>query len=259
MDRKVLTFAERALSIRAIAKADMDTLRQQMVEADLDPSAVLRLASWLERDEAKRAEQDAIDEQYRFLAGVLPEPAELPEESDIAKAAALYADKMTVRAVAKEMGVSVGRAHKLKVLAAAFTVHAPMNVNKPPAHWAQKFTPEQVAAAQAVIDSIDADTGEIIENATTSDTVAGDDTRTAVPSSPAEVVANSSSGGVDGHASQNPPRPVVAVQSGACEANSVTRSDAPHVAPAGIKPGPLDTNSDDGLDIPDFLRRERAA
>ena len=166
MDNKVRTFAERALSIRCVAKADMDTLRQQMIEADLDPSAVLRLASWLEKDEAKRAEQDAIDDQYRFLAGVLPEPAELPEESQIAKAAALYADKLSVRAVAKEMGVSVGRAHKLKVLAAAFTVHERVNVNTP-AH--------------------DPDTGEIVENGDRKPQ--GDDTRTPEPSRSAEVVA----------------------------------------------------------------------
>lgn len=176
MDAKVLTFAERVLSIRAIAKADMDTLRQQIIEADLDPAAVARLATWLEKDEAKRAEQDAIDEQYRFLAGLLPEPAELPEESQIAKAAALYADKLTVRAVAKEMGVSVGRAHKLKILAAAFTVHERVNVNKP-AH--------------------DPDTGEITENGATSDTVPGDDARTPEPSRSAEVVSTPIDDGLD--------------------------------------------------------------
>jgi len=129
-DARLVSFAERVRTLRAAFKEDMKTLREQIAESDLDPAAVVRLAAWMDKDETARVEQEAIDEQYRFLAGVLPEPAELPEDGQIAKAAALYADGMTVRAVAKEMGVSTGKAHKLKVLAAAFKdVHRAVNVN----------------------------------------------------------------------------------------------------------------------------------
>jgi hypothetical protein len=39
-------------------------------------------------------------------------------------------EKTTVRKIAKEVGVSVGKAHKLKMQAAAFTVHEVVNMNK---------------------------------------------------------------------------------------------------------------------------------
>ena len=129
-DARLVSFAERVRTVRAAFKADMKALREEIAETDLDAAAVMRLASWMDKDETDRLDREAVDEQYRFLAGVLPEPAELPESGQIATAAALYADGMTVRAVAKEMGVSTGRAHKLKVLAAAFTgVHRAVNVN----------------------------------------------------------------------------------------------------------------------------------
>jgi uncharacterized protein (UPF0335 family) len=77
--------------------------------------------------------------------------------------------------------------------------------------------------------SHDADTGEISENGATSDTVPGDDEGTAVPSSPAPVVANLSSGGMG--------------ETPVAHAEGVV--DAPSATPAA----PLD------LTIPDFLRR----
>ena len=129
-DARLIAFAERVSALRAQHKADMQVLRDEIAQTGKhDVAAVMRLAAWMDKDETDRAEREALDEQYRFLAGVLPEPAELPENGQIATAAALYADGMTVRAVAKEMGVSTGRAHKLKVLAAAFTgVHRAVNV-----------------------------------------------------------------------------------------------------------------------------------
>ena len=249
-DSKVLAFAERVLSIRCTAKADMDTLRQQIIEADLDPAAVTRLASWLEKDEAKRAEQDAVDEQYRFLAGLLPEPAELPEESQIAKAAALYADKLTVRAVAKEMGVSVGRAHKLKVLAAAFTVHERVNVNKRAAEMAERIAiAGKVAdlmdeyAAEHGTQTIDPETGEVIEE-------------TQVVSAPA------GGGDVDAVAEGPSATPAATpLSSGGMGEAPVAHAEGVSTTPKPTPAAPLDTRSFDEIagEIPAHLRRVRAA
>lgn len=83
----------------------------------------------MRKDELARFEQEAVDDQYRFLVGLRPEPAELPRKGELATAAALFAQKLTVRAVAKKMGISVGGAHKLKVRAAAFNVQPHVNMN----------------------------------------------------------------------------------------------------------------------------------
>ena len=71
-----------------------------------------------------------MDHQYRFLAGLRPK-RQMPAGSELAQAASLYAADMPVRTVAKEMGISVGKAHKLKVKAAAFTVQPLVNMNAP--------------------------------------------------------------------------------------------------------------------------------
>jgi uncharacterized protein (UPF0335 family) len=146
----ITSFVERLVALREAFKGDVQTLAEQAKAAEVDMAALRRLASWMGKSEVERAEQDALDDQYRFLAGMLPAPAELPPESEIAKAAALYADKMTIRAVAKEMRISVGKAHALKIKAAAFTVHPEMNVNSAPAHdpeTGEVITPGSALAA----------------------------------------------------------------------------------------------------------------
>lgn len=123
----VTAFAERLNALAAAYKEDVSAVIEEAKEAEVDPAALRRLASWMRKDEIDRLEQEAVDDQYRFLAGMRSTPAELPTEGELATAAALYASDMTTRAVAKEMGISVGKAHQLKLKAAAFNVHPSVN------------------------------------------------------------------------------------------------------------------------------------
>lgn len=127
---KIISFAERFIALRNAFREDSVTLTDQAKEAEVDMPALRRLVAYMSKDDMERQVQEAIDDQYRFLAGLAAAPAELPAESQLAAAAALCADKMTIRAVAKEMGISVGKAHQLKIKAAAFNVHVDVNVNK---------------------------------------------------------------------------------------------------------------------------------
>ena len=101
-------------------------------QAQVDPAALRRLVAWMRLDAVQRAEREALDDQYRFLAGELSQPAELPIEGELANAVRLYGMHKSVREVAAELKVSVGKAHKLRTQAAAFTVHRDVNtVNTP--------------------------------------------------------------------------------------------------------------------------------
>jgi uncharacterized protein (UPF0335 family) len=130
--RNIRSFADRLQRLADDYKADVDVVLEDAKKADIDPGALRRLVSWLRMDEVTRAEREAIDEQYRFLAGELAQPAALPTEANLTKVVELLRQRMTVRQIAKELGVSVGKAHKLKVQAAAFTVHDGVNMNTPP-------------------------------------------------------------------------------------------------------------------------------
>lgn len=123
----VTVFADRLNALAAAYKDDVSAVIEEAKQAEVDPAALRRLASWMRKDEIDRLEQEAVDDQYRFLAGMRPAPAELPTEGELATAAALYASDMTIRAVAKDMGISVGKAHQLKLKAAAFNVHPRVN------------------------------------------------------------------------------------------------------------------------------------
>lgn len=131
---KVVLFAERLKRITEAYRADVESIIEDAKKAEVDPSGLRRLVAWMRRDSVKRAEQEAIDHQYRFLAGEVDEAAALPTDGELARAVSLYEDKHSVRQVAETLKISVGKAHKLKVLAAAFIVHQEMNtVNDPPA------------------------------------------------------------------------------------------------------------------------------
>lgn len=126
---KVLALADRLANLKEAYKADCDAVMEDAEAAEVDKPGLRRLVSWRGRDAAKRAEQEAIDDQYRFLAGDRPTPAELPPDCELAKAIALYRADNTVRQVAETLDVSVGKAQKLRTLAKAFDVHFPVNVN----------------------------------------------------------------------------------------------------------------------------------
>jgi uncharacterized protein (UPF0335 family) len=124
---KVAQFAERLRNVNDAYKADVEAIIEEAKAAEVDPSGLRRLVAWMRRDAVKRMEQEAVDEQYRFLAGEISEPPPEPTEGELAVTIALLRNKATVRQIADELKVSVGKAHKLKVLAAAFTVHRSLN------------------------------------------------------------------------------------------------------------------------------------
>lgn len=155
----IASLSERLANLHDTYKADVEGVIEDAKKVEVEPAALRRLVSWKRVPSVKRAEREAIDDQYRFLAGELPTPATLPPDSELATAVRLFNDDMSVRQVAEEMEISVGKAHKLKTQAAAFkdSVHVQMNMNTP-------------KAREMVADDIgqwlpphDPDTGEVIE------------------------------------------------------------------------------------------------
>ena len=128
---KLTAFADRMRNLREAFKEDVSSLIDDAGEANIEAPALRRLVSWLSQDHGKRAEREAIDDQYRFLAGERATPATPPAESLLALAIELYRNDATVRTVAETLGVSVGKAHALRTQAAAFLVHVHENVNTP--------------------------------------------------------------------------------------------------------------------------------
>jgi hypothetical protein len=155
----IASLSERLANLHDTYKADVEGVIEDAKKVEVEPAALRRLVSWKRVPSVKRAEREAIDDQYRFLAGDLPTPATLPPDSELATAVRLFNDDMSVRQVAEEMEISVGKAHKLKTQAAAFkdSVHVQMNMNTP-------------KVREMVADDIgqwlpphDPDTGEVIE------------------------------------------------------------------------------------------------
>lgn len=128
---KLTAFAERLRNLREGFKEDVQDLMSDAGDANIEGPALRRLVSWLSQDHAKRAEKEAIDEQYRFLAGERATPATPPAGSMLALAIDLYRNEATVRTVAETLQVSVGKAAALRSQAAAFIVHVHENVNTP--------------------------------------------------------------------------------------------------------------------------------
>lgn len=124
---KVALFADRLKRVTEAYRADVEAIIEDAKKADVDPPGLRRLVAWMGRDAAKRAEQALIDDQYRFLAGEIAEPPPQPTDGELATAIALFREKATVRQVADDLKISVGKAHKLKVLATAFIVQEEVN------------------------------------------------------------------------------------------------------------------------------------
>src|SRR4051812_37926161 len=93
----ITRFAERLTKLADDYKEDVSLVIEDAKKADVDTGALRRLVAWQRMDSIKRAEREAIDEQYRFLAGELDEPATLPEEGELSQAVRFYSDKLTVR------------------------------------------------------------------------------------------------------------------------------------------------------------------
>ena len=130
----IAALAERLIRLSDGYRDDVAVVVEEARQAQVDPAALRRLVAWMRLDAVQRAEREALDDQYRFLAGELSQPAELPIEGELANAVRLYGMHKSVREVAAELKVSVGKAHKLRTQAAAFTVHRDVNtVNTPSA------------------------------------------------------------------------------------------------------------------------------
>lgn len=141
-------FKTLAAQLRAIqdgSKQQIEKLAERAEAAGFDPAGLRRFVAWKRKDEAKRAQQEAIDQQCRYLAGERETPAQLPIGCELAQALNLYRRGLTVRQVAEELHVSTGKAGKLKQLSRMFIVHVHATVDKTPDH--------------------DPDTGEITETA----------------------------------------------------------------------------------------------
>lgn len=156
----ITALADRLVALAEAHKEDVAAVIEDAKEAEVDTSALRRLASWKRKDAVKRAEQEALDEQYRFLAGELPEPAALPTEGELAEAAALFGEGKSVREVSAALKISVGKAHQLKVKASAFSVHQKMNVNIVNASAPVEMTAEDIGQW---LPPHDEETGELIE------------------------------------------------------------------------------------------------
>ena len=128
----IAALAERLTRLSDGYRDDVAVVVEEARQAQVDPAALRRLVAWMRLDATQRAEREAVDDQYRFLAGEVSQPAELPIEGELANAVRLYGMHKSVREVAAELKVSVGKAHKLRMQAAAFTVHQSVNtVNTP--------------------------------------------------------------------------------------------------------------------------------
>lgn len=157
IDDALKSFAERLVRLADDSKEDVKSVIEEAKAAGKDTAGLRRLASWMRRDETARLEQEAVDEQYRFLVGLRATPAELPTEGQLATAAALYADKLSVRDVAAKMGISVGKAHQLKIKSEAFAVH--VNMNKAPVSSHRPMVADDIGEW---LPTHDAETGELL-------------------------------------------------------------------------------------------------
>ena len=100
--------------------------------AGVEPAALRRLVAWMRKDKVARLDQEAVDDQYRYIVGLRRQPAQFPDGGQLATAAAHYAENLTIREVAKKMGISVGKAHSLKMNAGVFNVQQRVNMNTAP-------------------------------------------------------------------------------------------------------------------------------
>jgi hypothetical protein len=142
-DNKIAALAQRLAKIANEYKATCAALRDEARKDEIDPAALGRLATYMRKDELARLDQQAVDDQFRFHAGLRAAAAEIPCGGQLAMAASLYAKGKTVRAVADEMGISVGKAHKLKMEAAAFNVQPRMNMNAPQKKGDSRIVPAE--------------------------------------------------------------------------------------------------------------------
>lgn len=126
-------------------KESLATFNEKVAGQGIDPAGLRRFVSWKRQDEQKRAQREAVDQQCRYLAGERDTPAELPIGCELARALNCFRRNMTVRQVAEELGVSTGKAGKLRELARMFDVHVHARVDKPRRQKLDVISPPETA------------------------------------------------------------------------------------------------------------------
>ncbi len=131
-------------------KESLATFNEKVAGQGIDPAGLRRFVSWKRQDEQKRAQREAIDQQCRYLAGERDTPAELPIGCELARALNCFRRNMTVRQVAEELGVSTGKAGKLRELARMFDVHVHARVDKPRRQKLDVISPPETATLPTI-------------------------------------------------------------------------------------------------------------
>lgn len=146
--------------LQAANKDKVDVFMERVGAAGLDPAGLRRFVSWKKQDQEKRAQREAVDQQCRYLAGERDTPAALPIGCELARALNCYRRNMTVRQTAVELGVSHGKAGKLRDLARMFDVHVHARVDKRRKDKLEVISPPEAATLPAH----DPSTGEVFES-----------------------------------------------------------------------------------------------
>ena len=75
-DNRIAVVAERLLKLADDYKSSRAALLDEARKADIDPAALGRLVTWMRKPELARLDEQAVDEQFRFHAGLRPTAAE---------------------------------------------------------------------------------------------------------------------------------------------------------------------------------------
>jgi uncharacterized protein (UPF0335 family) len=145
-------FKALATQFRDLQDANKENVSKflENVEAKgIDRGGLRRFVAWKRKDSEKRAQQEAIDQQCLYLAGERDTPADLPIGCELYRALHCFRRNMTVLQAAEELGVSNGKAGKLRQLARMFdtSIHTKVDGCRKPK--LDVITPPEVAALPA--------------------------------------------------------------------------------------------------------------
>jgi hypothetical protein len=140
-------------------KENVSKFLENVEAKGIDRGGLRRFVAWKRQNSEKRAQQEAIDQQCLYLAGERDTPAQLPIGCELYRALHCFRRNMTVLQAAQELGVSNGKAGKLRQLARMFdtSIHTKVDGRRKPK--LDVISPPEVGALPAH----DPATGEIIE------------------------------------------------------------------------------------------------
>jgi hypothetical protein len=130
-------------------KDNVDKFLERVGGHGIDRAGFRRYVARKRQNSEKRAQQEAIDQQCLYLAGERDTPAQLPIGCELARALNCFRRNMTVLQAAEELGVSNGKAGKLRQLARMFdtSIHTKVDGRRKPK--LDVITPPEVAALPA--------------------------------------------------------------------------------------------------------------